>query len=203
MNEKRDKEYQPMFNIKIELSDIEIRFEPEIGKIGDNKTVRMIIELIIDDFTKLAFHIKKQDTNNGDYMVEIKDNFEVRDNLAIINENLDILEFECQKYKNKFQHLQMLWTKDPQTTFQEFLENEVEEEEVVISEGGVIEPTESEKDMNNPLMKGVITRLPKFELFHKRINKLKKTKEEIEQFERTTNIGWLRVNANPLISSLS
>jgi dynein heavy chain, axonemal len=202
METKKEKDYVPMFDIKIELTDSEIRFEPEIGILGDNKTVRNIIKLITDDFVHLGFLITRQDTGVGDYVVELKTNFEIRDNYGSLNSNLDLLEDKCHDYKNGFGHLSMLWTKDPKETFQEFLENEIEVAKPVIVDGEVVEVPDEQPDKKNPIMVGVTTKLPKFELFNERINELKKIKNEIDLIKTSQDIGWLRVNANPMRNSL-
>lgn len=44
MKTKKDKDYIPMFDIKIELSENQIRFDPEIPLIGDAKTIRMMVK---------------------------------------------------------------------------------------------------------------------------------------------------------------
>ena len=46
-------------------------------------------------------------------------------------------------------------------------------------------------------MEGVVTRVPKFELFEEKILGLKEIKAKIQTIRNSTTIGWLNVNANP------
>ena len=197
---KKDPTLVPLFDIKIELNK-KISFYPEIEDNPNGFTVRSIINSIIGDFQALGILIQRIDTGNvGDYLTELKDNFEIRDSLADINNNLDLLEEECNRYRESFNHLEIFWTKDPEKTFQKFLEDEKEAIEVVINDDG--QEVEAENDDENPLMNGVITRLPKFELFDQKILELKEIKAKMSHIKSVHDIGWLRVNAHPLKTSL-
>lgn len=127
MTEEKDRDFTPLFDVKIELNNNMIRFEPGVMFVPDSevKTVRNIINMIAGEFVHLNSLISRIDTEKvGDYLLEMKDNFEIRDSLANINENLDVLQEQCDEYRQSFSYLEMLWTQDPQTTFKEFLESE-------------------------------------------------------------------------------
>lgn len=62
-----------MFDIKVDLRDREVRFDPPIGTSSRNNGIRDIINKIMNDFISLAIQMPRLDTNNGDYLVEIKD----------------------------------------------------------------------------------------------------------------------------------
>lgn len=193
---KKDPNFVPLFDIRIELSKNKISFDPEIPEHPNGNTVRSIINSIIADFLALGILIQRIDTGNvGDYLNELKDNFEIRDCLAEINQNLDGLEDECDKYRESFNHLEKFWTQDPQKTFEKFLEEEKEPDQVMTGEDG--NEIEEEGDENNPLMDGVVTRLPKFELFDEKILELKEIKAKMQTIKNSQVIGWLNVNANP------
>lgn len=205
VRQNREKDYVPLFDVKIELSNKEIRFEPNVMFIPDPeaKTVRNIINMIADEFIHLNYLISRLDTEKvGDYLVEMKDNFEIRDSLAMINNNLDALEDECTIYKNEFSEHSHLWTKDPEETFKELLASEalVVAEPKYDEDGNVIEEQESTQD--DPLVQGVVTKLPKFEVFDKKINELKQIEKKIKSYKEKRDIGWLRVDAKPLLNSL-
>lgn len=51
-------------------------------------------------------------------------------------------------------------------------------------------------------MEGVITRLPKFELFDQKILELKEIKSKMQHIKNSHDIGWLRITATPLKQSL-
>jgi hypothetical protein len=127
-----------------------------------------------------------------DFLDKLGDNVTI---LSEINNNLDGLENECDKYRDSFNHLEKFWNQDPQKTFEKFLEEEKEPVQVIIGEDG--NEIEEEGDENNPLMDGVITRLPKFELFDEKILELKEIKAKMQTIKNSQVIGWLNVNANP------
>lgn len=118
---KKDPNFVPLFDIRIELAKNKIQFDPEIPDHPNGITVRAIINSIIADFLALGILIQRIDTGNvGDYLTELKDNFEIRDCLAEINQNLDTLESECDKYRDSFNHLEKFWTQDPKKMFEKF-----------------------------------------------------------------------------------
>jgi len=186
---KKDPSFVPLFDIKIELAKNKIQFDPEIQDHPNGITVRAIINSIISDFLALGILIQRIDTGNvGDYLTELKDNFEIRDCLAEINQNLDTLEQECDKYRESFNHLEKFWTQDPKMMFEKFLEDEKEPLQVVTGEDG--NEADEEGDEGNPLMAGVITRLPKFELFDQKILELKEIKSKMQHIKNSHDIGW-------------
>ena len=67
----------PMFDIKVDLRDREVRFDPSIESTSRGNGIRDIIFKIINDFISLAIQMPRLDTNNGDYLVEIKDQFDL------------------------------------------------------------------------------------------------------------------------------
>jgi len=100
-----------------------------------------------------------------------------------------------RQIQRKLNHLENFWTQDPQKTFEKFLEEEKEPDQVMTGEDG--NEIEEEGDENNPLMDGVVTRLPKFELFDEKILELKEIKAKMQTIKNSQVIGWLNVNANP------
>ena len=81
-----------MFDIKVDLRDREVRFDPPIETCSRNNGIRDIITKIINDFISLAIQMPRLDTNNGDYLVEIKDQFELFGAMQLINSHLDEIE---------------------------------------------------------------------------------------------------------------
>lgn len=63
----------PMFDIKVDLRDREVKFDPPIESCARGNGIRDILMKITNDFISLAIQMPRLDTNNGDYLVEIKD----------------------------------------------------------------------------------------------------------------------------------
>jgi hypothetical protein len=52
------------------------------------------------------------------------------------------------------------------------------------------------------ILDGVATRRPTLEVFDETITSLNKTRDDINTLKQTVDIGWLRINATPLIKEL-
>jgi dynein heavy chain len=63
----------PMFDIKVDLRDRDVVFDPSINFNKQGNGIRNIIYKIVDDFISIAIQMPRLDTNTGDYLVEIKD----------------------------------------------------------------------------------------------------------------------------------
>jgi dynein heavy chain len=82
----------PMFDIKVDLRDREVTFDPPIAHSHRGNGIRDIISKIINDFISLAIQMPRLDTNNGDYLVEIKDQFEIFGSMQVISGHLEEIE---------------------------------------------------------------------------------------------------------------
>jgi len=67
--------YPPMFDIKVDLRDRDVVFDPPIGSTSKQNGIRDIIQKVLDDFISVSIQMPRLDTNSGDYLVEIKDQF--------------------------------------------------------------------------------------------------------------------------------
>lgn len=68
----------PMFDIKLDLDENNVCFEPSIECNDRDNGIRDILQKIVDDFISLAVLIPRLDGSQdkaGDYLVEIKDQF--------------------------------------------------------------------------------------------------------------------------------
>jgi hypothetical protein len=64
-----------MFDVKVDLRDRQVLFDPSVGSNARGSGIRDILQKIIDDFISLAIQMPRLDTNSGDYLIEIKDQF--------------------------------------------------------------------------------------------------------------------------------
>jgi hypothetical protein len=92
---------QPIFDIKVNLEDRMVAFEPTIGSNSRENGIRDIINKIVTDFVSLAIAMPgrvdasqnpNNPTNNGDYLVEIKDQFQLFGSINQITMGLDEIE---------------------------------------------------------------------------------------------------------------
>jgi hypothetical protein len=56
--------------------------------------------------------------------------------------------------------------------------------------------------MADKILNGVHTKKPDLEHFDEMITSLTRTKDNINSLKQTVDIGWLRINATPLIKEL-
>lgn len=77
-----------MFDIKVDLRDREVTFDPPIVNSQRGNGIRDIISKIINDFISIAIQMPRLDSNNGDYLVEIKDQFEIFGSMQVISNHL-------------------------------------------------------------------------------------------------------------------
>ena len=89
----RKEAHQPMFDIKVKLIDSEVQFDPPIGTTHRNNGIKDIIMKIVNDFISISNMIPRLDTGgSGDYLVEIKDQFEIFNCSQVISMNLQEIQ---------------------------------------------------------------------------------------------------------------
>jgi len=115
---------QPMFDIKVKLFEKDVQFEPPIGSTHRNNGIRDIIMKIIKDFISISIQIPRLDTqaNAGDYLVEIKDQFEIFGCMQVVSTNLNQIEEETKNFIGQYEEFQFLWKEELEESFAAFLE---------------------------------------------------------------------------------
>lgn len=92
---------QPIFDIKVALSDRCVQFEPSIGCNERQNGIRDIINQITDHFISLAIQMPQRlDSPTGDYLVEIKDQFQLFGKIQRITNNLNEVEERAAEFLN-------------------------------------------------------------------------------------------------------
>merc|ERR1712079_415720 len=113
----------PLFDVKIELENSEIIFEPPFED-EDNPskvTLRSTIDGWLRDFFAMATIMVRLDSNAGDYLNEIKEHFQMQCLLALVSELIDNTEMKCMEYQKTFMEHSSLWTDSVDKTFDRFL----------------------------------------------------------------------------------
>lgn len=197
-----DPNYQPMFGVQLDVRGDDIQFDPEIGSHTDQKSIRSILERVVSDYVSYACCIQRIDTNAGDYMNEMHDNFEIRDNLARINENVNKIVDRAEAKKLQYAPYKILWSTNPQESFNEFLAVKDSRNKAKTTDADDPTAANEDPDQNNPIMEGITTKIPPFATFQEKIQELKKLKKEVLQLNPIEDIEWLRIDSNPLKNSL-
>ena len=100
----------PMFDIKVDLRDREVRFDPPIDSLPRGNGIRDIIMKIVNDFISLAIQMPRLDTGNGDYLG--RNQGSVRhslDALQVIQNNLDEIEDATKHFIGQYKDQEFLW----------------------------------------------------------------------------------------------
>lgn len=200
-----------IFDVSVSLIDREVVFDPLIRSTGSSLTergsgVRDIINRIIDGFIDIAIQVTRIDSGNGDYLVEIKDRFELLGTLQIVSGNMDEIELATDEFIERYQDFKFLWEETLEESFAAFLEGGEDPRKMKhtrINEDGEQEEDESFEWMANKILDGVHTQRPSLEEFDKRITHYHKVKDQISTMSTSTTIGWLRVNSQPLQQKLN
>lgn len=153
-------------------------------------------------------------SNNGDYLVEIKDQFKLFGSINQITQGLDEIENATSAFIHKYDDQKFLWEERLEASFKGFLDSGASFEELFVKK---IEATRTGSDeddqrisdelhcfnwMMTKIMEGVVTRFPSLEVFDEKIQHLHAVKKTISEMKQSVDIGWLRVNSVPLIKEL-
>lgn len=116
----------PMFDIKVDLRDREVRFDPPIESTQRGNGIRDIITKIMNDFISLAIQMPGRldstgPSGGGDYLVEIKDQFDLFASMQVISNHLNEIEEATKNFIFQYKDLEFLWKETLQENFQAFL----------------------------------------------------------------------------------
>lgn len=187
-------ELQPIFEIKLELGENQVNFEPPIEENPNTNSVRNAVKGWINDFFSIAMFVSRLDKPEAsDFLQEVRDYFELRETLALIYNNLDILENETNLFKERFKIYDYLWQNDPKKSFEEFLRETDSQNEKADQDD-----EEGHSDKDNILLRNARARIPNLDLFDEKITNLKAIQVEINKIETPKEILWLKVNLQPL-----
>lgn len=195
----------PMFDIKVDLRDREVIFDPSIGSNLRGNGIQDILQKIVDDFISIAIQMPRLDTSSGDYLVEIKDQFELFGSMQIISDHFHDIEVATAEFIAQYQDKEFLWKETLAESFQKFLDSGTdprEQDRTKVTEDGEIEEDETFDRMADKVLVGVQTKKPELDAFDEKITFLTQIKNQISDMKTSVDIGWLRVNATPLIKEL-
>jgi hypothetical protein len=198
-------------------------FDPTIGSNSRQNGIRDIINKIVQDFVSLAIMMPGRidapqnpasTSNNGDYLVEIKDQFQLFISINQITLGLNEIEDATKAFIHQYDDKKFLWEETLEVSFQEFLNSGESLEEIFAKKlnaqrtGADDEEQKFEEEqdsfnwMATKVLNGVVTRYPTLDVFDEKISHLTVVKKQISEMKQSVDIGWLRVNSLPLIREL-
>lgn len=117
---------QPIFEIRVNLQQNKIMFDPTIGSNSRQNGIRDIINKIVADFISLAIMMPGRidasqnpsaASNNGDYLVEIKDQFSLFVSINQITLGLNEIEEATGAFIHQYDDKKFLWEEKLEVSF--------------------------------------------------------------------------------------
>ncbi|KAF4030914.1 Dynein heavy chain C-terminal domain [Phytophthora infestans] len=179
--QKATKDHQnrlPMLEIKLDLIAHRVQFNPSIGE-NHGKGLSDTIQLWINSFFNVATAVKRLDSDGGgSYLKEMHSDMTISMMLATISEYEEENEAMLTSFKRKYDGYGYLWESDMAAHFQTFLTTAM-----VPGANAGADTLDLEK-------------------FNADITKYEQVASEIENLTTPTDIGWLRVNSQPIKTAM-
>jgi hypothetical protein len=161
-----------MFEIKVDLIDRQVMFDPPIGSNSRGNGIKDVVFRIIDGFISMSIQMPRLDTNSGDYLVEIKDQFEVFGAMQVVADNLTEIQNAAADFIDRYADQQFLWKETLDDNFTSFLntgKDPREEKHMRLNDDGEQEEDETFKYMAEMILDGVETKKPELAHFDEKI----------------------------------
>ncbi len=173
-----NKDKMPMLCADLTLVGDQVRFNPEAGEATSGKGLRDLVTSWVDSFFNVATLFKRLDDAEGRYVKELVNDVGITMLISRLNDCLVANERLFTDFKAPYDNFSYLWTMDLHTTFAAFLERSY-----YTSESGV--------------------KVPNLANFNAEIAKYRKVQAQLNEFKTPTDVGWLRVNSEPIKQALS
>lgn len=117
----RQHQLPPMFDIKVDLRDRDVVFDPSIECNERKNGIRDLLQSIMDDFISIAIQINRLDSAagnvSGDFLVEIKDQFTLFGSMQVIFRNFRDIELATRDFIDKYRDKEFLWKETLEESF--------------------------------------------------------------------------------------
>ena len=167
-------EISPLLEIELELVAPTIEWQPDLGEASSGDGVRDAFNSWIKGFLSVGTLMKRLDINDGNYAVELEEDFNVSDSISQIVTVVLENEVRCLAFREGYMKYDFLWNRDLQTSLHEFIEE-----------------------------KGQDGDAPPLDVFDAEITKYKNLQDEISHLPTSHTEGWIRINAKPIKQALS
>jgi dynein heavy chain len=166
----------PMIEVKLELTDIHVKFSPEVGFDPSGKGLRDLVHGWVGSFFQVATLFKRLD-NDGTYVREIHGDSEVQLRVALLTEALEDSQTDLETLRRKYEEFSYLWMTPMESYFAKFCEDAT-----IVTELG------------QPIID--------IKKFDEAIKKYEAVQASIKCLSSPQDIGWVRVNVSPIKQSL-
>ncbi|CAM9786011.1 unnamed protein product, partial [Phaeothamnion confervicola] len=167
----------PVLELKLDLVDGEVRFQPAVGRAGGGKAVRDMVHGWVGSFYGAAALSKRLD-NDGCYLREVQSDTTVQMLVATLHDALDANDAACEQLRLRYCEHAYLWTTSMEEHFAEF-----KEAAVVVTPLG--------------------QRLTDLRKFEDAVRKYEGVQKAVKKLTSPQDVGWLRVNTQPIKAALA
>ena len=173
-----------------------INFRPPLSS---NKPEELSIKSIIigwvNSYINLATLIRNRvDTSSGDYILEVLENFSIQEMIYRLYNGVNKLIDESKNELNNFNEFKILWEKDFDQIFEEFLSSNKQVKELGEEEKERENKIEKVFKQGNPILKNVTKETPNKDCFDDKINELKNLLKKVNSFEKFKIIRWVKLD---------
>ena len=173
----------PMIEVKLDLVSVkqdglrqeEVQFIPALETAG-GKGIRDLVNSWIGSFFNVSTQFKRLD-NEGNYLREMHGDYSVMMLMSVINETLESNEKSCLDVKAQYDEHSYLWLTNMEEFFEDFKATNV-----ITRESGLVTLDTAK--------------------YEEALTKYEKIRESIQQLQSPVDIGWLRINTQPIKSEL-
>ena len=187
----------PFCSVKLLLEDRNIVFRPAFKDGEEGKTIKSMILEWVNSFLNLStlFRIRV-DTSMGDYMIEVMENFKIQEIVFKLYNEVNELSKESDTKLNSFGDFKMLWEKDFEESFQQFLKDNTT----------IPTPTQEQLERQeridkifnennpNPITNNIVEYTPTKEVFDDKINEYKDKLKRVQNMPQTVKVRWIEVD---------
>ena len=184
-------------SVKLLLENRTIVFRPAFKDGEEGKTIKSMILEWVNSFLNLStlFRIRV-DTSMGDYMIEVMENFKIQEIVFKLYNEVNELSKESDTKLNSFGDFKMLWEKDFEESFQQFLKDNTTiptptQEQTERQER--IDKIFNEKNPN-PITNNIVEYTPTKEVFDDKINEYKDKLKRVQNMPQTVKVRWIEVD---------
>jgi dynein heavy chain len=180
-------------SVKLMLSSRKVIFEPDLSSEGETSIKGMILRWV-DNFINLSTLPKNRiDTAQGDYLLEVLESFKIQEiTYKLTNEVNDLIK-DSDNIIGSFKEYEMLWEKDFEAGFSEFLKQN--------TELPLQTPEKAEEDekianifgKENPL-NNIVIYTPSKDVFDEKINEFKNMLNKIKKMDKEKKVRWVLVD---------
>ena len=200
-----DPSLPPFCSVRLLLEDRKIVYRPDFTG-EDGKSIKSMILEWINSFLNLStlFRIRV-DTSMGDYMIEVTENFKIQEIVYKLYSECSLLATESNTKMDSFGDFKVLWEKDFEESFNQFLKENTT----------IPEPTPEQEERQeridkifneanpNPITNGIVEYTPTKEIFDDTINEYKEKLKRVQNMPDHIKVRWVEIDFSDFKAELT